>query len=101
MGPLSIIWEPDSVLYGMYAPDQPRNSGHVNDPKLTAMLKGQRHTQDLEARKKLIFDIQRYVATQQYYVHERCDGHRHLAAVCEELRFNPSFHLGGRLRRCG
>ncbi len=39
MGPVSITWEPDSVLYGMYAPDQPRNSGHVNDPKLTAMLK--------------------------------------------------------------
>ena len=69
MGPVSITWEPDSVLYGMYAPDQPRNSGHVNDPKLTAMLKEQRRTQDLEARRKLIFDIQRYVAAQQYYVY--------------------------------
>jgi peptide/nickel transport system substrate-binding protein len=47
MGPLSITWEPDSVLYGMYAPDQPRNSAHVNDPTLTAMLKAQRRTQDL------------------------------------------------------
>ena len=26
-------------------------------------------TQDLEARKQLIFDIQRYVAAQQYYVY--------------------------------
>jgi peptide/nickel transport system substrate-binding protein len=69
MGPVSITWEPDSVLYGMYAPDQPRNSGHVNDPTLTAMLKEQRHTPDLAARKKLIFDIQRYVAAQQYYVY--------------------------------
>jgi peptide/nickel transport system substrate-binding protein len=69
LGPLSITWEPDSVLYGMYAPDQPRNSGHVNDPTLTAMLKEQRRTQDLEARRKLIFDIQRYVAAQQYYVY--------------------------------
>jgi peptide/nickel transport system substrate-binding protein len=69
MGPLSITWEPDSVLYGMYAPDQPRNSGHVNDAKLTAMLKEQRRTQELEARKKLIFDIQRHVAAQQYYVY--------------------------------
>jgi peptide/nickel transport system substrate-binding protein len=69
MGPMSITWEPDSVLYGMYAPDQPRNSAHVNDPKLTAILKEQRHTQDLEARKKLIFDIQRYVAEQQYYIY--------------------------------
>ena len=40
MGPIGIAWEPDSALYGLYAPDQPRNSGHVNDPKLTAMLQG-------------------------------------------------------------
>jgi peptide/nickel transport system substrate-binding protein len=90
MGPVSITWEPDSVLYGMYAPDQPRNSGHVNDPKLTAMLKEQRRTQNLEARRQLIFDIQRYVAVQQYSaavlcVHQRHHDHRHLAAVREEL----------------
>jgi len=69
MGPLSNTWDPDTVLYGMYAPDQPRNSGHVNDPKIMAMLKEQRRTQDLEARKKLIFDLQRYIAEQQYYVY--------------------------------
>jgi peptide/nickel transport system substrate-binding protein len=69
MGPLSNTWDPDTVLYGMYAPDQPRNSGHVNDPTLTAMLKEQRRTRDLEARKQLLFDIQRYVAAQQYYVY--------------------------------
>ena len=69
MGPLSNTWDPDTVLYGMYAPDQPRNSGHVNDPTLTAMLKEERRTRDLEARRQLIFDIQRYVAAQQYYVY--------------------------------
>jgi peptide/nickel transport system substrate-binding protein len=68
MGPISIAWEPDSVLYAMYVPDHPRNSSHVNDPKLLAMLQEQRRTKDLEARKKLIFDIQRYIAEQQYYV---------------------------------
>ena len=52
-------WEPDSILYGSYAPDTLRNISHVNDPKLTAMLKEQRRTKDLEARKQLIFDIQR------------------------------------------
>src|SRR5713101_5846879 len=67
-GPISIAWEPDSALYAMYVPDHPRNSSHVNDPKLLAMLKEQRRTKDLEARKKLIFDIQRYIAEQQYYV---------------------------------
>jgi peptide/nickel transport system substrate-binding protein len=68
-GPFSIAWEPDTVLYGTYAPDQARNSGHVNDAKLTAMLKEQRRTKDLQARKQLIFDIQRYAAEQQYYVY--------------------------------
>jgi ABC-type transport system substrate-binding protein len=63
-GPISIAWEPDSVLYGMYEPGNLRNSSHVNDPKLLAMLKEQRRTQDLEARKRLIFDIQRYIADQ-------------------------------------
>jgi peptide/nickel transport system substrate-binding protein len=68
-GPISNAWEPDSVLYGLFAPDQPRNSGHVNDPKITAMLKEQRRTKDREARKQIIFDMQRYIAEQQYYVY--------------------------------
>jgi ABC-type transport system substrate-binding protein len=65
-------WEPDSMLYGSYAPDSLLNISHVNDPTLTAMLKAQRRTQDLEARKQLIFDIQRYEAEQQYYVYLYC-----------------------------
>src|SRR6266446_4388428 len=69
MGPYAVAWEPDSALYGPYVPDQPRNRGHVNDPKLTAMVQAQRRTKDLEARKQLIFDIQRYAAEQQYYVY--------------------------------
>jgi hypothetical protein len=32
------------------------------------MLKAQRRTKDLEARKQLVFDMQRYAAEQQYYV---------------------------------
>jgi ABC-type transport system substrate-binding protein len=62
-------WEPDSMLYGSYAPDSVLNISHVNDPILTAMLKAQRRTKDLEARKKIIFEIQRYVAEQQYYIY--------------------------------
>jgi peptide/nickel transport system substrate-binding protein len=68
-GPIGVVWEPDGRLYRAYASDSSRNVGHVNDPRLTAMLKEQRRTKDLEARKKLIFDIQRYVAEQQYYVY--------------------------------
>ena len=65
-------WEPDSILYGSYAPGLLRNIGHVNDATLTAMLKEQRRTKDLAARKQLIFDIQRYEAEQQYYVYLVC-----------------------------
>jgi peptide/nickel transport system substrate-binding protein len=68
-GPFGIAWEPDSPLYRAYAADSSWNTGHVNDATLTAMLKEQRRTNDLEARKQLIFDIQRYAAQQQYYVY--------------------------------
>jgi peptide/nickel transport system substrate-binding protein len=69
MGPYALGWEADSSLYGQYMPDQLRNRGHVNDPKLAAMLKEQRRIKDPEARKHVIFDIQRYAAEQQYYVY--------------------------------
>jgi peptide/nickel transport system substrate-binding protein len=69
MGPYALGWDPDSSLYGQYMPDQLRNRGHVNDPKLAAMVKEQRRLKDPEARKQLIFDIQRYAAEQQYYVY--------------------------------
>jgi peptide/nickel transport system substrate-binding protein len=67
--PTGVTWEPDGRLYRAYAADSSRNVGHVNDATLTAMLKEQRRTKDLEDRKQLIFDIQRYVAEQQYYVY--------------------------------
>ena len=99
VGPISIAWEPDSAMYGMYEPDNLRNSSRVNDPKLLAMLKEQRRTKDLEARKKLIFDIQRYIAEQQYYVFTVCHRVRlYLAAVREELRAEPlRFDYGSRV----
>jgi len=69
MGPYAVGWEADSSLYGPYMPDQPRNRSRVNDPKLAAMVQEQRRLKDPEARKQLIFAIQRYTAEQQYYVY--------------------------------
>jgi peptide/nickel transport system substrate-binding protein len=69
MGPYGGGWEPDSVLYGPYMPDQLRNRGHVNDPKLAAMVQEQRRLKDPEARKQLIIAMQRHAAEQQYYVY--------------------------------
>jgi peptide/nickel transport system substrate-binding protein len=68
-GPIGIAWEPDRRLYRAYSADSTLNTGHVNDPTLTAMVKAQRRTKDLQARKQIIFDIQRYAAEQQYYVY--------------------------------
>src|SRR5256884_6368757 len=58
-GPMGVVWEPDGRLYRAYASDSSRNIGHVNDATLTAMLKAQRRTKDLVARKQHIFNIQR------------------------------------------
>src|SRR5215467_12815931 len=69
LGPYAVGWDADSSLYGPYAPEQPRNRGRVNDPKLAAIVQEQRRLQDPEARKQLIFDMQRYAAEQQYYVY--------------------------------
>jgi len=68
-GPINLAVDPDGPLYGRFIPDHPMNRGYVNDPTLTAMLKEQRRTRDLEARRQIIFAIQRYVAEQQYYVY--------------------------------
>jgi peptide/nickel transport system substrate-binding protein len=67
-GPFGIAWEPDAPLYRTYAADSSWNAAHLNDLKITAMLKEQRRTKDLEARRKIIHDIQRYAAEQQYHV---------------------------------
>jgi peptide/nickel transport system substrate-binding protein len=69
MGPFSIAWEPHSVLYGMYMPENTRNSSHVNDDRMTGMLKEQMRIKDVEARRRAVFDIQRYAAEQQHYVY--------------------------------
>ena len=68
MGPFAVAWDPDDALYGPYIPDQPRNRGHVKDPRLTALIKEQRRVKDVDARKQLVFEIQRYMAEQQHYV---------------------------------
>ena len=97
MGPFSIAFEPHSGPYGMYLPEQPRNSSHVSDPKIVAMLKEQMRTKDLEARRKLIFDIQRYAAEQQHYVYLYCVG---ITASWQPYVKNyapsPSFDYGNR-----
>jgi len=67
--PFGIAWEPDSPLYRAYGPDSATNLSHVNDPKLTAMLKEHGAQRTRRHARNFIFDIQRYAAEQQYYVY--------------------------------
>jgi peptide/nickel transport system substrate-binding protein len=60
--------EPHDYLYNMYHPKGVRNHANINDQKLTDMIEKQMTTIDKAARKALIFDIQRYIGEQQYYV---------------------------------
>lgn len=97
MGPFGIAWDPHIVLYGMYAPGQPRNSGHVNDPRLTGMLKEQMRIKDVETRRRLVFDIQRYVAEQQYYVYTNVVGFTgSWQPYVKNYAPSPSFDFGNR-----
>jgi ABC-type transport system substrate-binding protein len=60
--------EPHDYLFNMYHPGGTRNHAGVNDPKLTAMIEQQMRTLDRSQRKQQIYDIQRYLAEQFYYV---------------------------------
>jgi len=62
--------EVDGWLWGPYYSTSPRNIGHVNDPKLDEMIDKQRATLDKTERKKIIDDIQKYLAVQCYYVNQ-------------------------------
>ena len=67
-GPQTGFLEPDNHLYGQYYPGELKNQSHFNDPVVADLLIRQRRTADLAKRKELIFEIQRYLAKQQYYV---------------------------------
>jgi len=67
-GPQTPFLDPDNFLYGQYYPGEPKNQSHVNDPVLTDLLLRQRRTFDVAQRRQIIYDLQRYLANQQYYV---------------------------------
>jgi peptide/nickel transport system substrate-binding protein len=57
----------DSYLR-IYIPGEPLNAGGVNDPKLVDMIKLQRRTFDVAKRREVLYDIQRYISQQVYYL---------------------------------
>jgi len=69
MGPITPFLEVDDFLYGVFYPGQPNNRGHIDDPELNAMLIAQRRELDPEKRKRIVHNIQRYLADKAYYVY--------------------------------
>jgi peptide/nickel transport system substrate-binding protein len=67
-GPQTPFLEPDNFLYSMHYPGEQKNQSHVDDPVVTDFLVRQRRTFDIAKRRDIIAEIQRYLATQQYYV---------------------------------
>ena len=60
---------PDPYLTAYHLPGQRPNSSGVNDPRLTEMIRLQQRTVDLTKRRDILWDIQRYLAEQVYYVY--------------------------------
>jgi ABC-type transport system substrate-binding protein len=67
-GPHGNFNEPHEFFFLKYHPKGPRNAPEINDPTLTAMIEKQMRTLDQADRKKQIFDIQRYLGEQMYWV---------------------------------
>ncbi len=60
---------PDPYLAAFYLPGQQPNASGVDDPKLTEMIRLQRRTFDAAKRREILWDIQRYLAEQVYYLY--------------------------------
>jgi peptide/nickel transport system substrate-binding protein len=67
-GPQTGFLEPDNFLFGQYFPEELKNQSHITDTVVADMLKNQRRMADPAKRREIIYDIQRHLAKQQYYV---------------------------------
>jgi peptide/nickel transport system substrate-binding protein len=97
-GPQTPFLEPDTFLYGQYHPGEPRNQSHINDPVVADLLLRQRGTFDLAKRREIIYEIQRYLAKQQYYVQTSSGVYVAVSdAALKNYGPNLGYDYGGRL----
>jgi peptide/nickel transport system substrate-binding protein len=97
-GPQTGFQEPDNFLFGQYYPGELKNQSHINDPIVADMLIRQRRTHDVAKRREVVYEIQRYLARQQYYV--QIPSAIQIAvwdAVVKNYGPNVSYDYGGRL----
>ena len=62
------LGEPGNYLNAMYLPGSPRNSGRLNDPRLTELVQKINANTNYEERRQQILDAQGYLAEQMYNV---------------------------------
>ena len=97
-GPQTGFQEPDNHLFGQYYPGELKNQSHINDPVVADMLIRQRRTQDPAKRREIVYEIQKYLAKQQYYV--QMPSPTHVAVWDGTLKNyapNHGYDYGGRL----
>ena len=97
-GPQTGFQEPDNHLFGQYYPNELKNQSHINDPVVADMLIRQRRTQDPAKRREIVYEIQKYLAKQQYYV--QMPSPTHVAVWDGALKNyapNHGYDYGGRL----
>ena len=68
-GPQTPFLDPDNFVYGPHVANELKNQSHVEDPIATDLLVRQRRTMDPGKRREVLFDIQRHLAKQQWYVY--------------------------------
>ena len=62
------LGEPGNYLTAMYLPTSARNSGKINDPRLTEMVTTINSNTNREERRQQILDVQDYLADRMYNV---------------------------------
>ena len=98
-GPQTGFLEPDNFLFGQYYPEELKNQSHINDPVVADMLVRQRRTFDVAKRRELIYDIQRHLAKQQYYVQMPSGVYVAVwEAAVKNYAPNMGYDYGGRLQ---
>ena len=98
-GPQTGFLEPDNFLFGQYYPEELKNQSHINDPVVADMLVRQRRMFDVAKRRELIYDIQRHLAKQQYYVQMPSGVYVAVwEAAVKNYAPNMGYDYGGRLQ---
>ena len=97
MGPQFPALDPWNFM-AQYLPDEPKNQSHVKDPALADMILNTRRIMDDKKRQAQIYNIQKHIANQAYYV--RFPSGVYIAALdpaLENFAPNLGYDYGGRM----